>query len=121
MLRYNKDEYYESHLDAFDPAQYGKLASQHAATVLTVLQAPEEGGETVFKKEGQGGEKREVADWRKCLEADYKYKCAHWGLRGAEAGGWKRAGRAWAGVDDVLSLWAHGRVGSRRSGAGAVL
>jgi prolyl 4-hydroxylase len=73
ILRYNKDQYYESHLDAFDPKEYGPQGSQRVATVLLILQAPEEGGETVFKKEGKGNANKDVQEWRKCLDSDFKY------------------------------------------------
>ncbi len=42
--------------DTFDEQQFGKQASQRVATFLCYLRSPEEGGETVFKREGEGRE-----------------------------------------------------------------
>lgn len=42
--------------DTFDPKVFGPQPSQRIATVLIYLSDVEEGGETVFKREGYGGE-----------------------------------------------------------------
>ena len=42
--------------DYFDPKDFGPQPSQRIATVLVYLSDVEEGGETVFKREGWGGE-----------------------------------------------------------------
>ncbi len=41
--------------DSFDPKQFGPQPSQRIATVLVYLSDVDEGGETVFKKEGLHG------------------------------------------------------------------
>lgn len=64
VLKYEHNQHYDSHYDTFDPKEYGPQPSQRIATVLVYLSAPEEGGETVFKKEGWGG---------RCLAACSRY------------------------------------------------
>ncbi|XP_015063545.1 probable prolyl 4-hydroxylase 9 [Solanum pennellii] len=48
VLRYEIGQRYQSHYDAFDPAQYGPQNSQRVASFLLYLSDVEEGGETVF-------------------------------------------------------------------------
>uniref|UniRef100_A0A3Q7F170 procollagen-proline 4-dioxygenase n=1 Tax=Solanum lycopersicum TaxID=4081 RepID=A0A3Q7F170_SOLLC len=48
VLRYEIGQRYQSHYDAFDPAQYGPQKSQRVASFLLYLSDVEEGGETVF-------------------------------------------------------------------------
>ncbi len=55
VLKYVNGQHYDSHMDSFDPKEYGNQPSQRIATVLIYLTDVEEGGETVFKKEGIGG------------------------------------------------------------------
>lgn len=54
VLRYVNHQHYDSHMDSFDPKDFGPQPSQRMATVLLYLTDVEEGGETVFKREGQG-------------------------------------------------------------------
>lgn len=74
VLRYQNTQHYDSHLDAFDPTQYGPQASQRIATFLTFLTDVEEGGETVFKREGEFNADKPVADLRNCMEGEFKVK-----------------------------------------------
>lgn len=55
VLRYDKTQHYHSHYDAFPEEDYGKQRSQRIATVLIYLTDVEEGGETTFLLEGEGG------------------------------------------------------------------
>jgi hypothetical protein len=57
VLKYVNQQHYDSHMDSFDPKEYGSQPSQRIATVLLYLSEVEAGGETVFKKEGVGGER----------------------------------------------------------------
>lgn len=56
MLQYQFNQHYDSHMDSFDPKDFGPQPSQRIATVLLYLTDVIEGGETVFKKEGVHGE-----------------------------------------------------------------
>ena len=56
VLRYENTQHYDSHYDTFDPKEFGQQYSQRIATVLVYLSDVEEGGETVFKREGKAGE-----------------------------------------------------------------
>lgn len=74
VLRYELNQHYDSHYDAFDEKSYGKQPSQRVATVLVYLSDVEEGGETSFLLEGQGGTKRlSTIDYKSC-DTGIKYK-----------------------------------------------
>lgn len=74
VLEYQNMQHYDSHMDSFDPKEFGPQPSQRIATVLVYLSDVEEGGETVFKKEGVQGYQREIQDWRNCDDGSFKYK-----------------------------------------------
>ncbi|KAG1654601.1 hypothetical protein FOA52_009527, partial [Chlamydomonas sp. UWO 241] len=59
---------------SFDPKVFGPQPSQRIATVLIYLSDVEEGGETVFKREGIDGSERPIIDWRNCDDGSFKYK-----------------------------------------------
>ncbi len=65
VLHYQHDQHYDSHMDSFDPKDFGPQPNQRIATVLLYLSEVLEGGETVFKKEGVDGEGRgrDVGGW----------------------------------------------------------
>ncbi|GMH14824.1 hypothetical protein Nepgr_016665 [Nepenthes gracilis] len=48
ILRYEVGQKYNSHYDAFNPAEYGPQKSQRVASFLLYLSDVEEGGETIF-------------------------------------------------------------------------
>ncbi|KAJ4963802.1 hypothetical protein NE237_023741 [Protea cynaroides] len=48
ILRYEIGQRYNSHYDAFDPAEYGPQKSQRVASFLLYLSDVKEGGETMF-------------------------------------------------------------------------
>ena len=54
--QYETMQHYNSHLDSFDPKEFGSYPIQRIATVLTYLSDVEEGGETIFKRKGLQGE-----------------------------------------------------------------
>jgi len=55
ILRYEKGQKYDAHLDYFDPRYYGRQASNRAVTVYLYLSDVEEGGETQFPRaDGKG-------------------------------------------------------------------
>eukprot|EP00195_Chlamydomonas_chlamydogama_P007242 CAMPEP_0202899950 /NCGR_PEP_ID=MMETSP1392-20130828/9342_1 /ASSEMBLY_ACC=CAM_ASM_000868 /TAXON_ID=225041 /ORGANISM="Chlamydomonas chlamydogama, Strain SAG 11-48b" /LENGTH=355 /DNA_ID=CAMNT_0049586255 /DNA_START=116 /DNA_END=1183 /DNA_ORIENTATION=+ len=66
VLRYMKTQHYDSHYDSFAETEYGKQPSQRIATFLLFLSDVEEGGETVFKREGRQNGNRTITDWRTC-------------------------------------------------------
>lgn len=59
-------QHYDSHYDSFAEKEYGKQYSQRIATFLLFLNDVEEGGETVFKREGRDNGNRTIGDWRTC-------------------------------------------------------
>eukprot|EP00983_Pelagomonas_calceolata_P073010 1151967-Pelagomonas_calceolata.AAC.3 len=56
------------------PSQFGPQRSQRIATVLIYLSDVEEGGETIFKREGLGNGNRVITDWRSCDDG-FKNSC----------------------------------------------
>ncbi|KAG2446239.1 hypothetical protein HXX76_000831 [Chlamydomonas incerta] len=73
VLHYEHMQHYDSHMDSFDPKDFGPQPSQRIATVLLYLSEVLEGGETVFKKEGVDGADRPIQDWRNCDDGSFKY------------------------------------------------
>eukprot|EP00898_Chlorokybus_atmophyticus_P001903 jgi/Chlat1/2713/Chrsp180S02878 len=69
VLRYELGQKYESHFDTFDPAEYGPQASQRMASMLLYLTDVEEGGETIFPKEGMTAKEMEgPIDYKSCAK-----------------------------------------------------
>uniref|UniRef100_A0A5B6YL38 procollagen-proline 4-dioxygenase n=1 Tax=Davidia involucrata TaxID=16924 RepID=A0A5B6YL38_DAVIN len=66
VLRYEVGQRYNSHYDAFNPAEYGQQKSQRIASFLLYLSDVEEGGETMFPFEN-GLKMDENYDYRKCI------------------------------------------------------
>ncbi|KAF2298137.1 hypothetical protein GH714_015440 [Hevea brasiliensis] len=71
VLRYEIGQKYNSHYDAFNPAEYGPQKSQRVASFLLYLSDVEEGGETVFPFEN-GLEIDENYDFQKCIGLQVK-------------------------------------------------
>ncbi|KAK5843959.1 hypothetical protein PVK06_000094 [Gossypium arboreum] len=65
VLRYEIGQKYDSHYDAFNPAEYGPQSSQRVASFLLYLSDVEEGGETMFPFEN--GMSVEGYDYRQCV------------------------------------------------------
>ncbi|KAK3032898.1 hypothetical protein RJ639_034946 [Escallonia herrerae] len=65
VLRYEIGQRYNSHYDAFNPAEYGPQNSQRIASFLLYLSDVEEGGETMFPFEN-GLNMDANYDYRKC-------------------------------------------------------
>lgn len=74
MLRYRNGAHYDSHMDTFDPKEFGEQPSQRMATVLVYLSDVEEGGETIFKREGKGNAGLAVNDYKACEPHAFKYR-----------------------------------------------
>lgn len=74
MLRYELGEHYDAHHDVFRSTEYGKQSSNRIATVLVYLEAPEEGGETIFPAEGEDGPDRIRGYNFKTCDRGYRYK-----------------------------------------------
>lgn len=53
VLRYQLGQHYYSHMDSFDPKDFGPQPTNRLATVLLYLSDVEEGGETVLPREGK--------------------------------------------------------------------
>ncbi|OAY35558.1 probable prolyl 4-hydroxylase 9 [Manihot esculenta] len=71
VLRYEIGQKYNSHYDAFNPAEYGPQKSQRVASFLLYLSDVEEGGETMFPFEN-GMEIDENYDFEKCIGLQVK-------------------------------------------------
>lgn len=65
ILRYEIGQKYNSHYDAFHPAEYGPQKSQRIASFLLYLSDVEEGGETMFPFEN--GLNVDNYDFEKCI------------------------------------------------------
>ncbi|KAL6752875.1 hypothetical protein V8C86DRAFT_532734 [Haematococcus lacustris] len=139
VLQYQHMQHYDSHMDSFDPKDFGPQPSQRIATVLIYLSAPEEGGETVFKKEGLHGDKKEITDWRNCDDGSFKYKprqgdaVLFWGVtpdqtidpRSLHGGCPVVSGEKWAMTKWIRSkgsppVWAFGENEAEKAAASAV-
>ncbi|KAM7507168.1 hypothetical protein LguiA_017621 [Lonicera macranthoides] len=66
VLRYEIGQRYNSHYDAFNPAEYGPQKSQRIASFLLYLSDVEEGGETMFPFEN-GMNMDGTYDYRECI------------------------------------------------------
>uniref|UniRef100_A0A803NNT0 Prolyl 4-hydroxylase alpha subunit domain-containing protein n=1 Tax=Cannabis sativa TaxID=3483 RepID=A0A803NNT0_CANSA len=66
ILRYEIGQKYDSHYDAFNPAEYGPQKSQRVASFLLYLTDVEEGGETMFPFEN-GLDISFGFDYKKCI------------------------------------------------------
>ncbi|KAJ0010991.1 hypothetical protein Pint_33772 [Pistacia integerrima] len=66
VLRYEIGQKYDSHYDAFNPAEYGPQKSQRMASFLLYLSDVEEGGETMFPFEN-GSKITWSYDYKKCI------------------------------------------------------
>jgi prolyl 4-hydroxylase len=80
ILRYETGQRYLAHHDVFRSEDYGPQKSNRIATMITYLEAPEEGGETIFPAEGrEGSSKMTNMDYSRC---DLPSACgtASWGV-----------------------------------------
>jgi prolyl 4-hydroxylase len=74
VLRYELGQHYDSHHDVFRSEEYGKQRSNRIATMLIYLEAPDEGGETIFPLEGKDGEENLKGYTFKTCDRGYLYK-----------------------------------------------
>lgn len=67
VLRYQDTQHYNPHFDHFDERMYGTrfAGNNRVATILSYLSDVDEGGETIFPREGMDGEDRGF-DPKKC-------------------------------------------------------
>uniref|UniRef100_A0A7S0RYG0 procollagen-proline 4-dioxygenase n=1 Tax=Chlamydomonas leiostraca TaxID=1034604 RepID=A0A7S0RYG0_9CHLO len=70
ILNYHDGQKYEPHFDFFHDQLNARPENggQRVVTVLMYLTTVEEGGETVFKREGEDFGNRTIADWRSCSD-----------------------------------------------------
>ncbi|MCI04007.1 prolyl 4-hydroxylase subunit alpha-1, partial [Trifolium medium] len=66
ILRYEVGQKYDSHYDAFNPAEYGPQESQRMASFLLYLTDVQEGGETMFPYEN-GSNMNGSYDFEDCI------------------------------------------------------
>ncbi|PNW85285.1 hypothetical protein CHLRE_03g179500v5 [Chlamydomonas reinhardtii] len=76
VLNYKHTQHYDSHMDSFDPKEYGQQYSQRIATVIVVLSDEGlVGGETVFKREGKANIDKPITNWTDCdADGGLRYK-----------------------------------------------
>lgn len=74
MLRYELTQHYDAHHDYFQESMYGPQKSNRMATVLVYLDAPDEGGETIFPLEGEKGEENIKGYTFKTCDRGYLFK-----------------------------------------------
>jgi prolyl 4-hydroxylase len=74
VLRYELGQHYDAHHDLFRPEEYGKQNSQRIATVLVYLEAPEDGGQTIFPLEGLNGKDNLRGFNYKTCDRGYRYQ-----------------------------------------------
>jgi prolyl 4-hydroxylase len=74
VLRYKHGQHYHPHHDVFKPSEYGQQDSNRIATVLVYLEAPTEGGETIFPAEGRQGLKNLAGFGYNTCDRGYLYK-----------------------------------------------
>ncbi|KAG2442630.1 hypothetical protein HXX76_002715 [Chlamydomonas incerta] len=76
ILNYKHTQHYDSHMDSFDPKEYGQQYSQRIATVIVVLSDDGlVGGETVFKREGKANVDKPITNWTDCdADGGLRYK-----------------------------------------------
>ncbi|KAG2450234.1 hypothetical protein HYH02_000331 [Chlamydomonas schloesseri] len=76
VLNYKHTQHYDSHMDSFDPKEYGQQYSQRIATVIVVLSDEGlVGGETVFKREGKANVDKPITNWTDCdADGGLRYK-----------------------------------------------
>ncbi|XP_045822169.1 probable prolyl 4-hydroxylase 9 [Trifolium pratense] len=66
ILRYEVRQKYDSHYDAFNPAEYGPQETQRMASFLLYLTDVQEGGETMFPYEN-GSNMNSSYDFEDCV------------------------------------------------------
>lgn len=73
VLRYELGQHYDSHMDVFDPKEYGPQGSNRVASFLLYLTDVEEGGETMFPYEG--GKNMDIGyNYKDCIGLKVKPK-----------------------------------------------
>ncbi|KXZ56830.1 hypothetical protein GPECTOR_1g749 [Gonium pectorale] len=76
VLNYVETQHYDSHMDSFDPKDFGPQYSQRIATVIVLLSDENlVGGETIFKREGKANANNPITNWTSCdVDGGFKYK-----------------------------------------------
>lgn len=86
VLRYKHGQHYYSHMDTWDPKEFGVQETNRMVTVLLYLTDVEKGGETVLPREGEGNEG--FSDYQSCehglkVKPRKGYALAFWSLTDA--------------------------------------